>query len=91
MKDLVGLLNQLSYNTLIFQLKDPYQEVLIQTCLLNQNVQEKEYSTPKIKIKIFFDGVFLDILILQKNTKEEFKKLTKKLLKNLIMMELSFL
>ena len=33
----------------------------------------------------------LDILILQKNTQEEQKKLTKNVLKNLIMMELSFL
>ena len=28
MKDLAGLLNQLSLNTLTFQLIDPYQEVL---------------------------------------------------------------
>ena len=34
-KDLTGLLNQLSLNTLIFQLLDHYQEVLIWTYLLN--------------------------------------------------------
>ena len=37
-----------------------------------------------------FYGVMLDILILRKNIQKEFKKLTKKLLKNLIIMELSF-
>ena len=37
-----------------------------------------------------FYGVMLDILILQKNIQKEFKKLTKILLKNLIMVELSF-
>ena len=36
-----------------------------------------------------FYGVRLDILILHKNIQKEFKKLTKKLLKHLIMMELS--
>ena len=36
-------------------------------------------------------GVMLDILILLNNIQEELKKLTKKLLKNLIIMELSFL
>ena len=35
-------------------------------------------------------GFMLDILILQTNIEREFEKLTKKLLKNLIMMELSF-
>ena len=35
MIDLVGMLNQLSPNTLIFQLIDNYQEVLIWTYLLN--------------------------------------------------------
>ena len=38
----VGMLNQLSLNTLIFQLIDHYQEVLIWTYLLNQKVQEKD-------------------------------------------------
>ena len=37
-----------------------------------------------------FYGVMLDILILQKNIQKEFKKLTKKSLRNLIMMKLSF-
>ena len=37
-----------------------------------------------------FYGVMLGILILQKNIQKEFKKMTKKFLKNLIMMELSF-
>ena len=36
-----------------------------------------------------FYGVMLYILILQKNIQKEFKKLTKTLLKNLIMMKLS--
>ena len=43
------------------------------------------------KIKNDFYGVMLDILILQKNIQKELEKLTNKLLKNLIMMELSFL
>ena len=38
-----------------------------------------------------FFMVMLGILILQKNIRKELKKLTIKLLKNLIMMELSFL
>ena len=40
---------------------------------------------------MLFYGVVLDILILLKNIQEELKKLTKKLLKNLIMIELNFL
>ena len=39
MKDLAGLLNQLSLNTLKSQLIDHYQEVLIWTYLLNYKVQ----------------------------------------------------
>ena len=35
-------------------------------------------------------GVMLDILILQKSIQKELKKLTKKLLRNFVMMELSF-
>ena len=35
MKDLAGMLNQLSLNTLTFRLIDLYQEVLIWTYLLN--------------------------------------------------------
>ena len=38
-----------------------------------------------------FYGVMLDIIILQKSIQEKLMKSTKKLLKNLIMMELSFL
>ena len=45
----------------------------------------------KTKIKNIFYGVMLDILILQTNIQKELKQLTKKLLKNLIMMKLSFL
>ena len=37
-----------------------------------------------------FYGAMLEILILQKINQKEFKKLTKKMLKNLIVMELSF-
>ena len=39
--DLAGILNQLNLNTLIFQLIDHYQEVLIWIYLLNYKVQEK--------------------------------------------------
>ena len=35
MKDLAGLLNQSSLNTLTFQLIDYYEEVLTQNCPLN--------------------------------------------------------
>ena len=45
----------------------------------------------KNKDKKRFYGVMLDILILQMNIQKEFKKTDKKLLKNLIMIELSFL
>ena len=45
----------------------------------------------KVKIKNVFYGVMLDILIFQINIQKEFKKLSKKSLKNFIMMELSFL
>ena len=45
----------------------------------------------KNKNKKCFYGVMLGILILHNNIQKELKKLTKKLLKNLIMMELSFL
>ena len=45
----------------------------------------------KNKDKKCFLWCHLDILIFQINIQKEFKKLTKKLLKNLIMMELSFL
>ena len=45
----------------------------------------------KKNMKNVFYGVMLDILIFKINIQKEFKKTTKKLLKNLIMMELSFL
>ena len=45
----------------------------------------------KNKNKKYFYGIMLGILILHNNIQKELKKLTKKLLKNLIMMELSFL
>ena len=44
----------------------------------------------KNKDKKHFYGVMLDLLILQEKIQKELEKLTKKLLKNLIMMELSF-
>ena len=44
----------------------------------------------KNKDKKYFYGVMLDILILQMKIQKEFKKTDKKLLKNLIMIELSF-
>ena len=40
-KDLAGVLSQLSLNTLAFQLIDHSQEVLIWTYLLNKKVQQK--------------------------------------------------
>ena len=43
------------------------------------------------KTKNVFYGVMLGILILKKNIQKELKKLTKKLLENFILMELSFL
>ena len=45
----------------------------------------------KNKYQKHFYGAMLYILILQKNIQKELKKTDKKLLKNLIMMELSFL
>ena len=45
----------------------------------------------KNKDKKYFYGVMLDILILQMKIQKEFKKTDKELLKNLIMIELSFL
>ena len=45
----------------------------------------------KNKDKKYFYGVMLDILILQMKIQKEFKKTDKKLLENLIMIELSFL
>ena len=45
----------------------------------------------KNKDKKYFYGVMLDILILQMKIQKEFKKTDKKLLKNLVMIELSFL
>ena len=41
-KDLAGMWNQLSLNTLTFQLIHNYQEVFIWTYLLNSKVQEKD-------------------------------------------------
>ena len=41
-KDLAGMLNQSSLNTLTFRLIDHYQEVAIWTYLLNQEVQEQD-------------------------------------------------
>ena len=41
-------------------------------------------------MKNVFYSVMLDILILQKNIQKELRKLTEKLLKNLVMMEFSF-
>ena len=51
---------------------------------------KKGLTTSKTKMKNVFYAVMLDIIILSKNIQKEFKKLTKNLLKNLIMMELSF-
>ena len=50
----------------------------------------KRTNEHKKKYQKCFYGVMLDILILQKNIEKELNKLTKKLLKNLIMIELSF-
>ena len=64
-----------SYMDLPVELKSPGKELI--------NIKNKD--------KKCFHGVTLDILILQKNIHKEFKKLTKKLLKDLIMIKLSFL
>ena len=80
MKDLVGLLNQLSFSTLTFQLIDLYQEVLIYNYI---ELKHPRIGLINIKNKIiFFYGVMLVITILQKSIPEKFKKSTKKLLKN---------
>ena len=74
MKDLAGLLNQLSLNTLTFQLIDHYQEVLIWNYLLNYKVQEKDLSTSKTRIKI----VFLCCHIRHINPSKELPEIIKK-------------
>ena len=58
------------------------------TCWIKKS--KKRTNPSKTKIKNVFYVVMLDILILQKNIRKELKKLPKKLLKSLIMMELNF-
>ena len=62
MKVLVRLLNQINLSASIFQLLDNYQEVLTWNCLLNWEVQKKNWSTLKTIKNVFF-GVILGILI----------------------------
>ena len=64
-----------SYMDLPVELRDPRKGLI--------NIKNKD--------KKCFYSVMLDILILQKNIQKELKKLTKILLKNLIIMKLSFL
>ena len=59
------------------------------TCLIKK--LKKRTNQRQKKIKNVFYGVMSGILILQKSIQKELPKPTKKLLKNLIMMELSFL
>ena len=64
-----------SYMDLSVELKSPRKGLI--------NIKNKDQKC--------FYGLMLDILILQNNIQKELKKTDKKLLKNLIMMELSLL
>ena len=80
MKDLAGLLNQLSLNASIFPLRDHYQEVLTYPYRSKKRINQHQ----KQRSKMFFYGVVFGILILQKNIQKEFKKLIKNLLRILL-------
>ena len=68
MKDLVGLLNQLSLSTLIFQLTSSSGSSYIS---LPQELRNPRKGLINIKSNAFY-GVMLGILILQKNIQKEF-------------------
>ena len=64
MKDLAGLLNQLSLNTLIFQVIDHYQEVFFIDLPVESKIPRKGLINIKNYDKNVFYGAMLDILIL---------------------------
>ena len=87
--DLAGMLNQFQYiNILTYRplLGSSYMDLPVEL-----RDPRKGLINIKNKDKKCFYSVMLDILILQKNIQKELKKLTKILLKNLIIMKLSFL
>ena len=71
------MLNQLSLNTLIFQLIDHCQEVL--DIPVEVRSPRKGLINIKNKDQKCFYGVMLDILILQKNIQKELKKIDKEI------------
>ena len=87
--DLAGMLNQFQYiNILTYR---PLSGSSYMDLPVELRDPRKGLINIKNKDKKCFYSVMLDILILQKNIQKELKKLTQKLLKNLIMMRLSFL
>ena len=87
--DLAGMLNQFQYiNILTYR---PLSGSSYMDLPVELRDPRKGLINIKNKDKKCFYSVMLDILILQKNIQKEFKKLTKILLKNLIIMKLSFL
>ena len=87
--DLAGMLNQFQYiNILTYR---PLSGSSYMDLPVELRDPRKGLINIKNKDKKCFYSVMLDILILQKNIQKELKKLTKILLKNLIIMKLSFL
>ena len=87
--DLAGMLNQFQYiNILTYR---PLSGSSYMDLPVELRDPRKGLINTKNKDKKCFYSVMLDILILQKNIQKELKKLTKILLKNLIIMKLSFL
>ena len=87
--DLAGMLNQFQYiNILTYR---PLSGSSYMDLPVELRDPRKGLNNIKNKDKKCFYSVMLDILILQKNIQKELKKLTKILLKNLIIMKLSFL
>ena len=71
-----------------------YRPLAVNSCIdlpIELKSPRKGLINIKNKDEIFFFGVMLDILIFQKIIQKELEKVKKKLLKNLIMIELSFL
>ena len=86
---LAGMLNQFQYiNILTYR---PLSGSSYMDLPVELRDPRKGLINIKNKDKKCFYSVMLDILILQKNIQKELKKLTKILLKNLIIMKLSFL
>ena len=87
--DLAGMLNQFQYiNILTYR---PLSGSSYMDLPVELRDPRKGLINIKNKDKKCFYSVMLDISILQKNIQKELKKLTKILLKNLIIMKLSFL